>query len=186
MNFAYIDPRSLFETMLTTPMSEPITPTPCELDEEWKNFENDLGNFKTKFVKARAEYTKTHAKLRAHNEELNVMKMMIDNVSSQGLKDKLTELIDNHESEEGAPALTQQCSELAGRVEAMKKVLMDTNSERYGKFTCFVCMDRLVDLFIDPCGHVICERCWVRTPNKDQCPGCRAPPHAVRKIYTMN
>ena len=186
MNFAYLDTRSLLETVLNTPMAPPVQPTPYELDEEWKNFEKELGNFKSKFTKARADYTKTSAKLRAAQEEVNVVRMMIDNVSSQGLKQKLSDLVDNHESEEGVDALTQQCSVAAGKVEAMKKALMDTNAERYGKFTCFVCMERLVDLFIDPCGHVMCDACWIRTPNKDQCPACRVPPHAIRKIFTMN
>lgn len=186
MNFAYLDARGLLESLLAPPPADPVIPEPCELDAEWKDFEKELGNFKSKFVKTRAELTRLTTALNTQREEINVIKMMIENVSSDGLKAKLSELVDKHESEQDIEELTQKCRVVAGRLEAQKRVLMDTNAEKYGKFTCFVCMDRLVDLFIDPCGHVICERCWVRTPTKDKCPGCRATPNAIRKIFTMN
>jgi len=126
------------------------------------------------------------ASLNEKQEEMNVLRMMIDNVNSPDLKEKLEDILSKHESEEGIQGLTQQCGELKGKMEAMKKVLMDTGAERYGKFTCFVCMDRLVDLFIEPCGHVICDACFTRTTNKVQCPGCRVRMEGVKKIFTMN
>ena len=126
------------------------------------------------------------AALNEKHEEMNVLRMLIDNVNSQDLKEKLEDILDKHESEEGISTLAQQCGELKGRLEAMKKVLLNTNAERYDKFTCFVCMERLVDLFIEPCGHVICERCWLRTTDKSSCPGCRARTQGAKKIFTMN
>lgn len=186
MNFAYIDSRSLLESVLVSQPPEPIDAVPCELEPKWKEFEAELAKFKDEFAKARVEYGQKYAELTEKKEEVSVFKMLIENVSSQGLKDKLEDIIDNHESEEGISALTQQCREAAGRIDAMKKVLHDTNIERYGKFTCFVCMDRLVDLCFDPCGHVICERCWTSTRCKSTCPGCRSRLMGVRKIFTMS
>ena len=184
MNFAYLDARSLLESLAPRPQ-EHVTPIPYELDPEWIEFEKSLSNFKTKFAQARVEAVEKLAELGEKKEEIGVVRMMLDNVSSQALKETLTEVLDNYETEEGISALSQQCGEAAGKVEAMKKVLMDTAAERYGKFTCFVCMDRLVDLFIDPCGHVICERCWAQTRSKTACPGCRQAVHGARKIYTI-
>lgn len=184
MNFAYIDARSLLESIAGRPTDQP-QPEPCELDEQWIEFEKVLGDFKLKFAQARVEATSTLAELNEKKEEVGVVRMMLENVSSQGLKDTLTEVLDNYETEEGISALSQQCRRAMGRCEAMKKVLMDTGAERYGKFTCFVCMDRLVDLFIDQCGHVICERCWSQTRSKTTCPGCRQAIHGARKIYTI-
>ena len=186
MNFAYLDARSLLETVMAPHGPEPVQTIPCELSPEWKEFEEELGNFKSEYVKTRAQLTVNLAALNEKREEMSVLRMMIENVNSQDLKEKLENILDKYESDEGIPALTQQCGELQGRLEAMKKVLLDTGAGRYGKFTCFVCMDRLVDLFIEPCGHVICEACWVRTTNKHQCPGCRARMEGVKKIYTMN
>jgi hypothetical protein len=185
MNFAYLDARSLLETIMT-PTPEPVHTIPCELGPEWKDFDKELGKFKSEFAKTRAELTRSLAKLKDKRDEVSVMRMMLDNVNSPSLKEKLEEMIDNYESEEGIHALTQHCGEVTGRLDEMKKVLIDTGAERYGKFTCFICMDRLVDLLIEPCGHVICDPCWVRTVNKDQCPGCRALTMGTRKIFTMN
>jgi rubrerythrin len=186
MNFAYLDARSLLETVLAPHAPEPIPTIPCDIGPEWKEFGEELGNFKSEFVKIRTQLSVNLAALNEKREEMNVLRMMIENVNSPELKEKLEDILDNYESQEGISTLTRQCGELQGRLEAMKKVLLDTGAERYGKFTCFVCMDRLVDLFIEPCGHVICDACWVRTTNKDQCPGCRARMHGVKKIYTMN
>ena len=184
MNFAYLDARSLLESLVVRP-PEQVQPIPYELDQEWSEFEQDLNNFKLKFAQARVDAVSLLAEYNEKREEIGVLKMMLENVSSQGLKDTLTEVLDKYETEEGIAALSQQCGEAAGKVEAMKKVLMDTGAERYSKFTCFVCMDRLVDLFIDPCGHVICERCWTQTRSKTTCPGCRQVAHGARKIFTL-
>ena len=186
MNFAYLDARSLLETVMGPPPPEPVQTIPCDLGTEWAEFGEELGKFKSEFTKTRAELTVNLAALNEKHEEMNVLRMLIDNVNSRDLKEKLEDILSKHESEEGISTLTQQCGELKGKMEAMKKVLMDTHAERYGKFTCFVCMDRLVDLFIEPCGHVICDACWVRTTNKVQCPGCRVRMDGVKKIFTMN
>jgi hypothetical protein len=185
MNFAYLDGVSMLESLIR-PAPDPITPVPCELDDSWKEFEKQLGEFKSAFVKVRAELTRSAAHLNEKKEEIAVLRMLLDNVSSQGLKERLEEMIGEYETAEEVGELNDKCAVLAGKLEAMKKVLMDTGAERYGKFICFVCMDRLVDLFIEPCGHVICDRCWLRTTNKDQCPGCRARTMGVKKIFTMN
>jgi len=186
MNFAYLDTRSLLETVMGPPPPEPVQAIPCDLGPKWQEFGDELGKFKSEFTKIRAQLTVNLAALTEKQEEMNVLRMLIDNVNSPNLKEKLEEILSKHESEEGISTLTQQCGELKGKLEAMKKVLMDTGAERYGKFTCFVCMDRLVDLFIEPCGHVICDACWVRTTNKVQCPGCRVRMEGVKKIFTMN
>jgi hypothetical protein len=179
MNFAYLD-------TLMRPLPEPVIAIPCELAEHWKSFENELGEFKSEFTKTQIELVQNLSKLHDRQEESGVIRMMIDTINSQDLKEKLQYIIDEYESEEGINALTLQCGEGKGRLEAMSKILKDTHAERYARFTCFVCMDKLVDLFIDPCGHVICDSCWIKTKNRENCPGCRGRIHGVKKIYTLN
>ena len=185
MNFAYIDARSIFESMLAPPVDPPPPAIPYTLPEHWGAFEDQLGNYKSEFIKARADLTKNVAALAKKKEEMNVLKMMLENVESTSLKERLVTMLDDYEHEEGIGELTQKCGEAAGKVEAMKKVLLDTHADKYAKFTCFVCMDRFVDLFIDPCGHVICDACWIRTTNKTTCPGCRTRVDAAKKIFCM-
>jgi hypothetical protein len=165
---------------------EPYVPeVPYELDESWKRFEKDLGNFKLKLKNEAVSLTSKMGILDELNKNINVSKMIADNITNDELKAKLLSIIDKYESDEGISALTQQCGELKGKIEAMKNVLKGTNPERYAKFTCFVCMERLVDLFIDSCGHVICEPCWVNTRDKRHCPACRGNVAGAKRIFTM-
>jgi hypothetical protein len=185
MNFAYIDPASLLSEILRPQPAETLVSVPYDLDERWSAFEQTLGDFKMELAKNQVALVRNLAILSEKQEEIGILKMMLDNVSSSSLKDTLENLVDKFESDEGISALTQQCGEIKGMVDAQKKVLSETNAERYAKFTCFVCMDRLIDLYFDPCGHVICEPCWSRTQNKRDCPGCRTRLVGVRKIFSM-
>jgi hypothetical protein len=186
MNFAYIDadPSALLSSLFRP--VEPIDAIPCELDQSWIAFEKELGIFKKKYSKVNNDLALALSELNAKKDDISIMKSILDNLTSLGLKESVKSIVDKYESSEGISALTRQCGELKGNLEAMKKVLKDTNAERYAKFTCFVCMERNIDLFFDPCGHVICEPCWVRTRNKETCPGCRGRLQAARKIYTLS
>ena len=184
MNFAYLDTAMVLGSLFKP--SYNIVPVPYKLDEEWIAFEKVLGNFKSKYSEVQTELAIKTLAYREKQNELDLLRQTVDGVSSNDLKDRLTEMIYKYESEEGISVLTQQCGELKGKLEEMKKVLSDTNPERYAKFTCFVCMERSIDLFFDPCGHVICDMCWARTINKETCPGCRTHVHGVRKIYTLS
>jgi len=185
MNFAYIDPGGLLSEILRPHPTDTVQAIPCELDESWKNFEETLGDFKMELARNQVALVRNLSILSEKQEEIGVIKMMLDNVTSQGLKETLANLVDKFESDEGISALTQQCGEIKGMVDAQKRILQETNAERYAKFTCFVCMDRLIDLCFDPCGHVICEPCWTRTQNKRDCPGCRTRIIGARKVYSM-
>lgn len=189
MNFAYLDPRDILERVLQPP-TEPLEPVPCELDERWKNFEKDLAKYKRELATAQRDLVIATADLTVRREDILHMRSVIDGMANPKLKEKLEEVVDNHEVEEGIDALTLQCRELMGMTAAMERVLKDTNAERYASFTCFVCMDRLVELFIDPCGHVICAPCWARTPVRDvsgpTCPGCRGAVRGAKKIFTLS
>ena len=178
MNFSYI-----IESILHPEVS--IQPIPYELDPKWKAFETELGRFKSEFASARAELTRAHHNHKSRTDELNVLRMMIDNINSADLKESISSILDKYETEEGISALAQQCGELKGQYEEMKKVLLNTDAERYEKFICFVCMDRNIDLFFDPCGHVICGTCWASTRDKRTCPGCRSRLVEAKKIYTI-
>jgi len=196
MAFAYIDPsQAILEMTLEAmggfaPLASqariPEVPTvPCELDESWKEFEEELGNFKRKFAKEKRDLGIKLSELEELQKSAQISKLIIDTVPSEDLKAKLVSVVDNYESESGIVALTQQCGELKGRVEEMAKVLQDTEAERYAKFLCLICQDRLIDLFIDPCGHTVCATCWTNTRIKRTCPGCRTDIQGVKKIFSM-
>jgi hypothetical protein len=188
--FAYIDANlallEAFSAGFAPIDQEPDIPeVPYELDVSWKQFEQELGNFKLKLKNEATSLTYKLGLLDELNKNIKFSKIIADSITNDDLKAKLLSIVDNYESEEGISALTQQCGKLKGKIEAMKNVLKGTDAERYAKFTCFVCMERLVDLFIDSCGHVICEHCWVNTRDKRHCPACRGHVTGAKRIFTM-
>ena len=196
MSYTFINPsQALLELSLeamsgfapvpqqTRPLDVPAIP--CELDPEWKEFEKELGDFKRLFSKEKRDLMTKLSELEELQKSAQISKLIIDTVPSEDLKAKLISVVDNYESESGIVALTQQCGEIKGRVEEMEKVLQDTEAERYEKFLCLICQDRLIDLFIDPCGHTVCTSCWMDTRIKRTCPGCRTDIQGVKKIYSM-
>jgi len=180
MNFAY-----LTEYVLN-PATEPVTPTPCELDVNWKNFEKELSKFKKEFATVQRDLAMAMVTLNMKREDSSHLRTASGLISDLDLKVSLENIIDNYEIEAGVDTLKEKCGELAGKADAMLKVLKDTDSERYASFTCFVCMERPIDLFLDPCGHVMCTPCWTRTTNKRECPGCRTVLGAAKKIFTLS
>jgi len=188
MNFAYLDARSVVESLFHDP-EVPLNPIPCELPAEWKEFEESMSGFKTEYAKKRRELSMKLAELDEKTKDVKLLRQVAgDGLSNMGLKSMIDSLVDKYESDEGTSALTLQCREIMGRVNEMKRVLINTGADRYAEFTCFICTERLIELFIDPCGHVICAPCWARCrgPHGDAaCPGCRSQVRNVKKIYTL-
>jgi hypothetical protein len=184
MNFAYLDARDLLASILHEP-EIPLNPLSCELSPEWKAFEETLGSFKLEYSRKHRELAEKTAEREEKTADLKMLKSTIESFANQDLKTMVTCLIDSYESEEGISALTLQCRELMGEVDAMQRVLVNTMPERYARFTCFICTERLIDLFIDPCGHVVCSICWERSGARPKCPGCRTQVRGVKKIFTM-
>jgi hypothetical protein len=183
MNFSYLEP--LTEFAFRSVAAPAVQPTPTELDDSWKAFEVQLGSFKTQYAKSRANVTVLQSRIASKQADLNVLEMASKVLKSDGLKASVSDIVSEYQITEELPALTQEYANALGKLEAQKKVMMDTNAERYARFTCFVCMDALVDTFLDPCSHVVCERCWLRT-RSSTCPGCRAEVHNAKKIYTLS
>ena len=183
MNFAFLEP--VTEFCLKSMAVPNVTPIPAELDDSWKSFERELGGFKGQYAKARAAVTILHSRLASKQSDINAIEIVNKVVKSDALKSMIAKVVEEYEVNEGIDQLTKDYAEALGRAEAMKKVLMETNSERYARFACFVCMESLVDTLLVPCNHVICERCWVRT-RSEKCPGCRQQVNDVRKMYTLS
>lgn len=154
-----------------------------ELPDEWKEFEQTLAKFKK-------EYVETRNILRLKNIEFNKLlndTTVINNVStiitSPEIQDKMKDWVEEYKTKYNFEEKKNETYKLFGYVNAMERVLINTNAKRYSQFTCSLCMDRMVDTFLDPCGHLACERCMSRVVTPD-CPMCRAPVRP-KKMYPM-
>jgi len=185
MNFAYLDARAMIESILHEP-EVPMNPIPCELSDEWKAFEETLAQHKLEYAMKRRELSTKMAELDEKTCELKLLKNTVEGFKNLDIKVLVDSLVDRYESDEGISALTQQCRELLGVTNEMQRIMINTMAERYAAFTCFICTERPIDLFVDPCGHVVCAACWARSGARTRtCPGCRTPVRGAKKIFTM-
>ena len=92
--FAYIDPsQALLELSLealngfapvpqqTRPLDVPAVP--CDLDESWKEFETELGDFKRKFSKEKRDLMTKLNELEELQRSVQISKLIIDTVPSE-------------------------------------------------------------------------------------------------------
>lgn len=179
MDLALFDFRRLLQPPLV------VEPEHVELDDSWHEFEKDLSEFKTKYHAERVELSKLLGMLTKHRDELNMIKHTINSIYNQDTIDLLKEVYNKRSEDSNIEEIEQNAAIVCGKVRAMKKILHDTNAEKFNRFLCSICMDNMVDTFLDPCGHVFCEHCLVKTINRTNCPGCRALINQPKKIYTI-
>jgi hypothetical protein len=179
MNFSFLFDAHLLNTLY-------ITPDDVELSDDWKDFETVLGDKKKEYISMKHGVAALYAELALKTHQLETLqKLQAKLEGSDALKGKMADMIYSFENEQDIPAIKQNIAALSGKVQAVEKVLTNTNAVNYAKFQCFVCMERYVDVFLDPCGHMICGACWINTNSKN-CPGCRTVVKSPKKIFTLN
>ena len=143
-----------------------------DLPDDWKAFEETLGRFKKEYIEAMNMYAQKERELR----ELRKVQTLVRRMAPSDIRSQMMAMIESYNQPE------DELVELAGKVKAMERVLIHTNAHRYTQFTCPVCIDRLSNIFLDPCGHLICDACLNRT-HQTACPTCRTE-ITPKRIYT--
>jgi hypothetical protein len=155
-----------------------------DLGEDWKKFGETLSQFQNKYAGCLKELRDMEIELKRKKTELNTLLTSEKSVESRSLKESLKSIIQDYEEEENIPEFEETVKSLRSQCKTMKSVLENTNAEQLLKYQCFVCMDKGVDTFLDPCGHVLCSGCWRRTRN-NMCPACRNIAHP-KKIFLLS
>jgi hypothetical protein len=153
-----------------------------ELSEDWKSFEDVLGKFKQEYVTTLAQLKIQEEAIIKLKNDVTLLTESLNAVRNRDFYDDIKVSIEKFKSRNDYDKKNDEFLNLAGKVKAMENVLTATNAKRYNKFTCSICMDSLVDTFLDPCGHLICKTCLVRSL-ATQCPMCRTP-IVPKKIYS--
>lgn len=163
-----------------------IIPRESEIDPKWKTFEKELAKFKIEYKRENLRFKQKLAEYKEMSKGVTLARMFInERISNQGLKKTLVDTLGDYEQEQDLEEKKIELEDMLGKIRAMEKVLTDTNAEEFEKFRCFVCMDKYVNTFINPCGHLICSECLVRA-NTATCPGCRAQIRGSNRIFTLN
>jgi hypothetical protein len=161
------------------------TPVPeVELPDDWKEFKKSLQAFQKEYMETLRCVRETEQNIVSKKKKLETLKKFADTFDEGPYKEEANQLLSKFEQEENIGGEEEELASLKGTARAMRVALENTNPEQAMKFQCFVCMDKEIDSFLDPCGHVICTGCWRRN-NSTSCPGCRTRVTA-KKIFTLS
>ena len=165
-------------------VTEDDTVPEVELPDDWKKFKESLQAFQKEYMQTIRCVRETEQTLMIKKKKLDTLKKFADTFDDGPYKEEATQLVSKFEQEEDISGEEEELASLKGTARAMKNALENTNLEQALKFQCFVCMDKEIDSFLDPCGHVICTACWRRN-NSSSCPGCRTRV-TPKKIFTLS
>jgi hypothetical protein len=82
---------------------------------------------------------------------------------------------------------TSELHHVKGELHAMKAVLRKPRVAN--RYLCFVCLENSVDTFLDPCGHVLCASCTLKSSMVTHpflCPGCRTIVSEPKKMFMLS
>lgn len=171
----------LSDVMLPQLMPLPDVPEVI-LDEHWQEFEKTLGKYKSAYAIALYEFRKKETNLVSLTADATVMQNASSVISDPDLQAELLGRVKTFNETNRVTELRDELAQLNGTLKAMEAILMNTNARKYSQFTCSICMERLVDTFLDPCGHLACEQCLGRTRSAG-CPMCRTTVAGFKKMF---
>jgi len=160
-----------------------VPPAHVELGEEWKSFEKTLGQYKDEYSRIRREYRAAELEFDRFTKDIRHIQFALTTIEASDLRATLETMIDMRLRSTEYKEMKENISVLAGKLKAMNRVLTETHAHRYNEYMCPVCMDKNVDVFLDPCGHLLCSGCLIRLRD-EKCPTCRQTVVAKRMYPT--
>ncbi len=177
---------SLFSGLLAYGLVPPpiVEPEPdVQLDEDWNNFEKTLDEYKSEYYMERQNFRKKETEYISLVNDVEILRATLKSVHDAKLCDDVHTCIEEYTKRVCLQEKKEELAFLSGKVKAMDDVLVNTNAKRHNQFTCPICMDRPVNIFLNPCGHLICDVCMIRLLDS-KCPTCRADNVTKCRMYT--
>lgn len=154
----------------------------AELSDDWKEFEQKLGRYKEEYLKHLREYRQASNTLTKMNNDVKILENLTTIITSRNIREQIIIWVEEYRTQSDFQQYQEHVNSIGGKVKAMERVLVNTNASRYSQFTCSICMDRYVDTFIDPCGHLACSACLNQTQTAG-CPMCRSQVRELKRMF---
>lgn len=154
-----------------------------KLDDRWYSFEEELGKYKKEYIDTHSKLLHKLTTLTNATNDIKRLKNAASTVSHE-LAEPILKIIQDFTSKNDIDVLKQETSELAAKSKAMENILVNTQAKKFAQYTCFICMDEPSTVCVDPCGHMMCQRCWTRV-NSENCPACRTPIEKGIRMYSL-
>jgi hypothetical protein len=126
-------------------------------------------------------YMNMHAK----KEKASHMLSVLDKLGNKDVKyvEMLREVVEQFDRDECITEDAEKLKEKTTKMLSIRNVFsLCKDADVMSAYMCFVCLERPVTEFIDPCGHVICEECSKRSA-LHVCPFCRGSVRQYRKMF---
>lgn len=95
---------------------------------------------------------------------------------------KMQEIIDQFIQDAKLDELKASYTEAANEVQKYQGAFdLCKDADIHNKYMCFVCLERSVNVYNDPCGHTLCDECSSKTGTR--CPMCRAAVGRKGRFY---
>lgn len=143
-----------------------------------------LKQMKKEYLELLEEVLLGWARLQPKKDKANTLLSFVEKFGNSDYKyvQGINALIEQFDKDEGITELAAELKEKTEKLLGLKKVFeLCTEADVASRYICFLCLDRTIDTFIDPCGHVICDHCSQRSLTL--CPFCRTRIHTTRKMY---
>jgi hypothetical protein len=144
-----------------------------------------MENLKKDYLDLVPEVLIGYMNLDSKKEKATYMLSIIDKFGNKDVKyvEMLSQLVEQFDKDEGITESAEELKEKTTKMLSMRNVFsLCKDADVMSAYMCFVCLERPVNMFIDPCGHVICDHCSARSA-LHVCPFCRGTVHQYRKMF---
>ena len=144
-----------------------------------------MENLKKDYLEVVPEVLIGYMNMHAKKEKASHMLSVLDKLGNKDVKyvEMLREVVEQFDRDECITEDAEKLKEKTTEMISLRNVFsLCKDADVMSSYMCFVCLERPVTEFIDPCGHVICEQCSVRSA-LHVCPFCRGSVRQYRKMF---
>ena len=146
---------------------------------------DSIDSLKKEYLDVVAEVLTGYMNMHAKKEKASLMLSVLDKLGNKDVKyvELLREVVEQFDRDECITEDAEKLKEKTIEMLSIRNVFsLCKDADVMSNYMCFVCLERPVTEFIDPCGHVICEHCSKRS-SLHVCPFCRGSVRQYRKMF---
>ena len=146
---------------------------------------DSMDKLKSEYLDVVAEVLTGYMNMHAKKEKASLMLSVLDKLGNKDVKyvELLREVVEQFDRDECITEDAEKLKEKTIEMLSIRNVFsLCKDADVMSNYMCFVCLERPVTEFIDPCGHVICEQCSKRSA-LHVCPFCRGSVRQYRKMF---
>jgi hypothetical protein len=144
-----------------------------------------MENLKKEYLDVVTEVLTGYLNLHTKKEKASLMLSVLDKLGNKDIKyvGMLSEVVEQFDRDEHITEDAEKLKEKTIEMLSLRNVFsLCKDADVMSSYMCFVCLERPVNVFIDPCAHVICEQCSTRS-SLHVCPFCRGSVRQYRKMF---